>query len=98
MPVLAPEPIAPPTMREFNFFAPATRSNTAALIPAYSEERHIREVAQRTLRELDILVVVDDGSTDATADEARRAGAEVIRHEVNQGKGAAIKTGLRALK
>ncbi len=41
--------------------------------------------------------MVDDGSTDATEVQARSSGAEVIRHPVNQGKGAAIKTGLREL-
>jgi len=41
---------------------------------------------------LDVLVV-DDGSQDATGREAREAGAAVVRHEVNRGKGAALKTG-----
>jgi glycosyltransferase involved in cell wall biosynthesis len=48
-------------------------------------------------QELDTVLVVDDGSTDDTESEARAAGVEVIRHTVNQGKGAAIKTGLRVL-
>ncbi len=73
------------------------RTNVAALIPCYFEEKQIRDVAQRTLAQLDTVLVVDDGSMDATAAEARAAGAEVIRHEVNAGKGAAIKTGLHAL-
>lgn len=73
------------------------RSNVAALIPAYFEERAIADVARRTRTQLDTVVVVDDGSTDATESEAKKAGVEVIRHTVNQGKGAAIKTGLRAL-
>jgi glycosyltransferase involved in cell wall biosynthesis len=75
----------------------ADRRNVAALIPCYFEERHIRDVAARTRAQLDNVLVVDDGSTDRTSDEARETGAEVIRHEKNQGKGAAIKTGLRAL-
>ena len=75
----------------------ATRSNVAALIPAYAEERHIRDVVTRTRRHLDVVLVVDDGSPDRTADEARAAGVAVLRHEHNAGKGAAIKTGLRAL-
>jgi glycosyltransferase involved in cell wall biosynthesis len=75
----------------------ADRRNVAALIPCYFEERHIRDVAARTRAQLDTVLVVDDGSTDRTSDEARETGAEVIRHEKNQGKGAAIKTGLRAL-
>jgi glycosyltransferase involved in cell wall biosynthesis len=73
------------------------RSNVAALIPCYFEEKCIQDVARRALSQLDQVLVVDDGSTDATEAEARKSGAEVIRHEVNQGKGAAIKTGLRAL-
>lgn len=75
----------------------ATRANVAALIPCYYEEKHIREVASAAKQQLDLVLVVDDGSTDATADEGRASGAEVIRHEKNAGKGAAIKTGLRAL-
>jgi glycosyltransferase involved in cell wall biosynthesis len=77
--------------------APADRSNVAALIPSYFEEAHIQDIARRTLAQLDHVLVLDDGSTDRTADEARKAGAEVIRHEQNKGKGAAIKTGLREL-
>lgn len=73
------------------------RTNVAALIPCYFEERFIREVATRVRAQLDHVLVVDDGSTDATSENARATGVEVIRHSVNQGKGAAIKTGLRAL-
>lgn len=67
----------------------------AAAIPAYQEEKHIGDVARRTLQQIGRVVVVDDGSTDATAEKARVAGAEVIVHPVNRGKGEAIKTGLR---
>jgi glycosyltransferase involved in cell wall biosynthesis len=73
------------------------RTNVAALIPCYFEARRIRDVAARVKQQLDRVLVVDDGSTDATESEARETGVEVIRHTVNQGKGAAIKTGLRAL-
>jgi glycosyltransferase involved in cell wall biosynthesis len=71
------------------------RTNVAALIPGYFEERLIREVVERVRQQLDRVLVVDDGSTDATEAQAKAGGAEVVRHEVNQGKGAAIKTGLR---
>lgn len=71
------------------------RSTIAAAIPAFHEEKHIADVARRTLQQTERLVVVDDGSTDATAENARAAGAEVIIHPVNRGKGEAIKTGLR---
>lgn len=78
--------------------APAVdRRNVAALIPAFREARHIGEVVRRARRQLDTVLVVDDGSPDETAEKAREAGAELIRHEVNRGKGGAIKTGLREL-
>lgn len=70
------------------------RSQTAAVIPAYQDEKHIGDIARRTRERLDHVLVVDDGSTDGTAQHAREAGAEVIVHEQNQGKGEAIKTGL----
>ena len=80
-------------------FAPPVidRTNVTALIPCYFEAKRIREVAARVKLQLDTVLVVDDGSTDATESEARAAEVEVVRHSVNQGKGAAIKTGLRAL-
>jgi glycosyltransferase involved in cell wall biosynthesis len=74
---------------------PLDRRNVAAVIPAYHEEAHVGRVAERTLAQLDHVLVVDDGSTDATATRARAGGAEVIVHPVNRGKGEAIKTGLR---
>jgi glycosyltransferase involved in cell wall biosynthesis len=72
-----------------------SRATVAAIIPAYFEEKHIADVVRRTLRQLDHTLVVDDGSTDATAANARAAGAEVVVHPQNRGKGESIKTGLR---
>ena len=69
----------------------------AALIPAYCEERFIADVAARTRAQLPEVLVVDDGSPDRTAACAREAGAEVVVHDKNQGKGMAIQTGLRTL-
>ena len=71
------------------------RTTVAAIIPAYLEEKHVAEVVQRTLKQVDNVLVVDDGSPDATAEKARGAGAQVIKHERNCGKGETIKTGLR---
>lgn len=65
-----------------------------ALIPAYNEGKHILQVVQKTLRFLPVLVV-DDGSSDETANIARSAGAAVIRQIPNQGKGAALQAGFR---
>jgi glycosyltransferase involved in cell wall biosynthesis len=71
------------------------RTTVAAVIPAYLEATHIGEVVRRTALQLDNVLVVDDGSGDATAEQARAAGAELIVHPQNQGKGESIKTGLR---
>ncbi|HAF04334.1 MAG TPA: glycosyltransferase family 2 protein [Spartobacteria bacterium] len=71
------------------------RQSIAAIIPAYNEEKHIGDVARRTRAQLDHVLVVDDGSNDRTAERAREAGAEVIIHPQNRGKGESIKTGLR---
>jgi glycosyltransferase involved in cell wall biosynthesis len=69
----------------------------AALIPAYREERYIADVVRRAAAQVDFVLVVDDGSGDATGGMACEAGAEVLLHENNLGKGAAIKSGLRHL-
>jgi glycosyltransferase involved in cell wall biosynthesis len=71
------------------------RQSIAAVIPAYQEEKHIRDVVRRTRAKIDNVLVVDDGSRDKTADRAREGGAEVIAHPQNRGKGESIKTGLR---
>ena len=71
------------------------RAKFAVVIPAYCEEKHIGEVVLRTRAHLDHVLVVDDGSTDQTALRAREAGADVIVHPGNRGKGETIKTGLR---
>ena len=70
------------------------RSQTAAVIPAYQDEKHIGDIVRRTRERLDHVLVIDDGSSDQTAQRAREAGAEVIVHDQNRGKGEAIKTGL----
>src|SRR3979411_895174 len=74
---------------------PSARSTSAAVIPAYQEQKHICDVVRPTRQMLEHVLVVDDGSSDKTAARAREAGAEVIVHPQNRGKGEAIKTGLR---
>jgi len=64
-----------------------------AVIPAYKEGPHIAPVIRGVRKHLPDVVVVDDGSQDDTADRAERAGARVIRHARNKGKGAALQTG-----
>lgn len=66
-----------------------------ALIPALNAATTIADVVTATLAELQPALVIDDGSTDGTGDAARAAGALLLRHEVNRGKGAALKTGFR---
>jgi glycosyltransferase involved in cell wall biosynthesis len=65
-----------------------------ALIPAYNEAACVGEVVRRTRPFVSEVVVVDDGSVDGTAAVAEQAGATVLRHEKNLGKGAAIATAL----
>lgn len=68
--------------------------NLVALIPVYNAAGHVGNVVQGTLAHAGRVVVVDDASMDGSGEEARTAGAEVIRHATNQGKGAALRTGL----
>jgi len=63
------------------------------LIPGYNESRTIGQVVSNTLKVVNDVIVVDDGSKDNTAQLAKDAGATVLKHEVNKGKGAALKTG-----
>jgi glycosyltransferase involved in cell wall biosynthesis len=69
------------------------------VIPAFNEEKTIADVIHRVRRSVPEarILVIDDGSSDATAQEAGSAGAEVISHPLNKGNGAAIKTALRAI-
>jgi glycosyltransferase involved in cell wall biosynthesis len=72
----------------------AAKENVLAIIPAYCEGRFIAGVVGKVLNYAHGVLVVDDGSPDNTATEAETAGANVIRHPTNLGKGAALKTGL----
>lgn len=67
----------------------------AVIIPAFNEEKNVANVI-KTINELDYvdeIIVVNDGSIDNTAIEAKNAGAVVLNHEENRGKGEAINTG-----
>jgi glycosyltransferase involved in cell wall biosynthesis len=66
----------------------------SALIAAFNEEASVASVVSGVRRYAPDIVVVDDGSTDRTAERAAAAGATVLRHARNRGKGAAIRTGL----
>ena len=65
------------------------------LVPAWNEARHVGSVVRSVPRRaVDCICVVDDGSTDGTVREARRAGAVVLSHGRNRGVGAAIRSGI----
>ena len=65
-----------------------------ALIAAFNEEATVAAVVEGVRRLVPDVVVVDDGSSDRTGERAAAAGAAVVRHAQNRGKGAAIRTGL----
>ena len=73
------------------------KMKTAAIIPAYNEEKNIVDVIMRTRDYVDEIIVVDDGSIDSTFMIAKQAGANIVlRHMVNMGKGLAMNTGMDA--
>jgi len=61
-------------------------------IPAFNEEKPIVDVIKKSLKYVDQVIVCDDGSSDLTAEQAKIAGAVVIKHEKNMGKGHAMKS------
>ena len=73
-----------------------TPQNITVILPAYNEEVSIGSIVLLTKNYADNVIVVDDGSSDRTAELAKKAGAEVIVHDVNKGKGGALKTGFAA--
>lgn len=72
----------------------------SVIIPAFNEERNISFVISQAkkIENVEDIIVVDDGSGDLTAEKAADAGATVIRHEKNMGKGTALMTGFSAAK
>ena len=65
-----------------------------ALVPAFNEERNIKEVILRLKKHKNVnVIVVDDGSTDATPRIVRNLGTVLVRHETNKGKGEALSSG-----
>ncbi len=70
--------------------------NVTAIVPAFNEQQTIADVVSGLRPVVSAVLLIDDGSRDATAVLASAAGAEVIRHATNRGLGAAITTGIAA--
>ena len=89
---------SPQCISQNEYLLPKSTSpqHVTVILPAYNEEVSIGSVVLLTRFYADKVIVVDDGSSDRTAEIARKAGAEVIIHEVNTGKGGALKTGFGA--
>jgi len=68
----------------------------AVVVPAYNEEKTVGQVVRSLRSAADLVLVVDDGSTDGTDAAARAAGAELVSHFMNRGLGAALGTGIAA--
>lgn len=64
-----------------------------AVIPAHNESKYIKDVVKKAKQHVDVVIVVDDASTDDTKELAEEAGAIVLRHAINLMKGASLKTG-----
>lgn len=75
---------------------PCMNLEVVVAIPAYNEEKRIESVVRRCRESGAEVWVMDDGSNDRTGEVSKSAGAAVIRHERNQGKGMAIRTALDA--
>lgn len=67
---------------------------TFVVIAAYNEEEHVGEVVRDVAKHGYEVIVVDDGSSDATTREAKKAGALVLRSPINRGQGSALRTGI----
>lgn len=69
----------------------------SVIIPAYNEAKRIGKVLSKIPEFVDEVIVVDDGSEDNTSEVAKNHGAKVIRLEENQGKGAAMREGIKKI-
>jgi len=82
-----------PAHKESQRFRGTLSQNITVIISAYNEEVSIGSIVLLTKLYADNVIVVDDGSTDRTAEVARKAGAQVIVHEASKGKAESLKVG-----
>ena len=73
-------------------------TNVAILLPAYNEEVAIASMILLSSKYANEVIVIDDGSTDRTKEVSELAGATVLSHKINKGKGVALKTGFEYAK
>ena len=69
-------------------------ARTWLVVPLYNEAQVVHDVIAEARKTFPNIVCVDDGSSDDSANEARRGGAAVVKHPINLGQGAALRTGL----
>jgi glycosyltransferase involved in cell wall biosynthesis len=75
-----------------------TKPKVIVAIPCLNEEQFIGDIVTSARAFADMVIVIDDGSTDHTSEAAQAAGAHVIRHKAKQGAGAAIRSAVKAAK
>jgi glycosyltransferase involved in cell wall biosynthesis len=73
-----------------------SRCKVVAAIPCFNTERFIGDVVSKAKKYVDQVIVIDDGSCDGTVEAAKAAGALVVSHEKNMGKGAAMQTAVQS--
>lgn len=72
-----------------------SNDDIAVVIPAYNESRTIRDLVERTLRQVRLVIVIDDGSTDGTAQALEGLDITLLRHATNQGKASSLWDGMQ---